>query len=433
MKYKLVIISIFIYQLSIAQTAWTWQELPEMPEPVSNNAVCEALVNDTAYVYSFCGIDTTKIYSGIGLNSYRYNTITQEWSTLPDVPDTLGKIAASANYVNGLIYIIGGYHVSPNSNEISSNKVHIFDPVSNTFLTDGTEIPIPIDDQVQAVWRDSLIYVVTGWSNFGNVNNVQIYDPFNDSWSIGTSTPNNNFYRAFGASGIFIEDTLFYNGGATGGSFNSTGKLRKGVIDPIDPTNITWTYSEDNPGAEGYRMSAVNIQDKAFWIGGSGVTYNFNGIAYNGSGGVPPLNRILRYNANEGTWFEGLGAPYGVMDLRGAAQLSDTEFIICGGMMADQQVSKRAFLLSFDILNSIDKLSPDQLIVYPSPFSDQLLLKGSFQNTNIRIIDLFGKEVYSIKRSGEEMTIQTKEWSSGTYIIQVENPENSLTKKIVKH
>jgi len=402
-----------------------------MPERIANNAVCEGFVGDTAFVYSFSGIDTTKLYSGINLRSMRYNTITQEWSNLPDLPDTLGKIAAGANYVNGKIYIIGGYHVFSNNNELSSNKVHIFDPETNEFLDDGEDIPVPIDDQVQAVWRDSLIYVVTGWSNNGNVNNVQIYNPALNEWSVGTSTPNNNIYRAFGASGVIIGDTIFYNGGATGGQFGSTARLRKGVINPDNPTEIEWSELGLNPGNAGYRMAAVSVEDKAFWIGGSGVTYNYNGIAYNGSGGVSPLNRILRYNSEEGSWFEGLGAPFSIMDLRGAAQISDTEFIICGGMEEDQKVTNRAFLLTFDLLNSIHETEEFQISIYPNPTHDELNFELESYNNNLKIIDSKGSIIYSNTHSSQKISLNTSKWAKGSYIAEIENEFGIFRKKIL--
>jgi len=402
-----------------------------MPERIANNAVCEGFVGDTAFVYSFSGIDTTKLYSGINLRSMRYNTITQEWSNLPDLPDTLGKIAAGANYVNGKIYIIGGYHVFSNNNELSSNKVHIFDPETNEFLDDGEDIPVPIDDQVQAVWRDSLIYVVTGWSNNGNVNNVQIYNPSLDEWSVGTSTPNNNIYRAFGASGVIIGDTIFYNGGATGGQFASTGRLRKGIINPDNPTEIEWSELGLNPGAAGYRMAAVSVEDKAFWIGGSGVTYNFNGIAYNGSGGVSPLNRILRYNSSEDSWFEGLGAPFNIMDLRGAAQISDTEFIICGGMELDQKVTERAFLLTFDPLNSIQENEDIQISIYPNPAQSELNFEFASFNNNLKIINTKGSIVYSSTHLSQKISLNISRWAKGAYIVEVENEFGLFREKLL--
>jgi len=62
-----------------------------------------------------------------------------------------GKIACSASRVDDIIYIIGGYHVAANGSEISSVKVHRYDIINNTFLSDGADIPVPIDDQSQVV------------------------------------------------------------------------------------------------------------------------------------------------------------------------------------------------------------------------------------------------------------------------------------------
>ena len=188
---------ILITPLALFSQFWEVTEVGTLPEPVSNNAVCKGFVNDTPFVYSFSGIDTTKIYSGIHLKSFRFNTVTGQVIQLPDLPDAMGKIAAGASRIDNVIYIIGGYHVFSNGAETSSSKVHRFDIASNSFLADGTDIPVSIDDHVQAVWRDSLIYVITGWSNTGNVPDVQIYDPVSDSWLAGTSTPNTHDYKSF--------------------------------------------------------------------------------------------------------------------------------------------------------------------------------------------------------------------------------------------
>ena len=64
-----------------------------MPERVSNNAVTVATVNGVPYVYSFSGIDSTKSCDGDHLRSFRYNTESNEWERIADLPDGLrGKI-----------------------------------------------------------------------------------------------------------------------------------------------------------------------------------------------------------------------------------------------------------------------------------------------------------------------------------------------------
>ena len=356
--------------------AWTITPRAPMPEPVTNQAVIEAWVGNQPYVYSFGGLDTTKRYSGIHRRAYRYDPLANVWDTLPPLPDTLGKIAPAGSRVKDKLYLIGGYHVFANGNERSSDRVHIFDPATNQYLPDGAPIPIPIDDQVQVVWRDSLIYVITGWSNTGNISRVQIYNPSTDTWGSGTGVPSNSIYPSFGASGAIVGDTIYYFGGASmSGSFRVQFHIRRGVINPANPSQITWSnFLWSN--VRGYRMAAVEALDRVFWIGGSDVTYNYNGIAYNGTGGVSPNGRILSYQPSTNQWRQELGYPL-PMDLRGLGRLNDTTFYLLGGMLGGQQVSDQTLLLQLNTdsirYTSVQQWPPAlpalQVQLYPNPAS----------------------------------------------------------------
>ena len=390
------VLALFCVLESFSQPLWTWEELNPMPIRISNNAVSEVVVGGEAYVCTFGGIDSTKTLQGISGISMRMTMSTGEWESIPDLPDTLGKIASSASAVDEIIYIIGGYHVFKGPPyEISSDRVHRYDPASNTYLPDGAPVPVPIDDQVQAVWRDSLIYVVTGWSQNQNVANVQIYDPAFDQWSAGTSVPNNSNYKAFGASGLILGDTIFYHGGAAGSSFGASSIMRKGVIDPEDPTQIAWSEVGNFTDLKGYRMAVVEMEEQAWWIGGSAVTYNYDGIAYNGSGGVPPLTRIFGLSQSEPTpqLYINESQPYGVMDLRGVAKISENEVVICGGMTAGQEVTNRAYKLTYTEPSGLEDLSRPQIKLVSNLLQkgDMLSLKEAFdQDLNYHIYDLKG-------------------------------------------
>ncbi len=387
MKLLLLILCSTIYFTSLSQTGWTWTELDSMPERVANNAVAYGTDDVYDYVFSFGGIDSTKIHTGVNKRAYRYTVGTDSWEEIAPLPFTLSNIASGASTVKNRIYIIGGYHVNPGGSEVSSNEVIRYNPETNSYLTNGAAIPTPIDDHVQCVWRDSLIYLVTGWSNTGNVPNVQIYDAELDTWLTGTETPNTNEYKAFGPSGEIIGDTIYYYGGAsTGINFPAQKYLRKGVINPENPTEIEWTLLEDGPTTL-YRSAALTYGDYVFWVGGSAVSYNYNGIAYNGSGGVPPLNQIMRYDHTNGNWNHGEGAPYAVMDLRGIAQISPTEWIICGGMETEQYVSRKTYLLTYDpIVGSIKKNASNSSIKI---VDDLIIYSGNADK--IEIADLTGK------------------------------------------
>jgi len=351
---------------------------------------------------------------------------------LPSVVDSNGgKIAASASTVKNRIYIIGGYHVSPDFNEISSNKVHIFNPETASFEPDGTNIPVPIDDQVQTVWRDSLIYVITGWSNVNNVVDVQIYDPANDTWSVGTPVPNETNFKVFGANGTIIGDTIYYLGGARfSNNFPATRHFRKGVINPDDPTQITWS-GETNLDAVAYRPASFTFEEEAYWIGGSDITYNFDGLAYAGGAPVDPVNKVIKYNP---AWpltqvQTTLTQVPPIMDIRGIAQYSDTEFAIAGGMVAGPEVTDQSWVINMaQIVSSEETFSPF-FEAYPNPVREMLTINynGFFE---LQITNILGQKVHQ-ESAFENATIDVANFQNGMYLLSiVKNGAITQTEKI---
>lgn len=416
---------------------WIATGKSDMPMRVTNNAVSEGMVNGIKYVYSFGGLDSTKIYSGITLKSFRYNTQTDSWDSIPSLPDTLGKIASAASTVKNKIYIIGGYHVLANSNEISSNKIHIYDPEINNYLPDGANIPKPIDDHVQCVWRDSLIYVITGWSYTANVPDVQIYNPSSDSWLSGTNVPNNNIYKAFGASGTIVGDTIYYYGGASNGfNFPAQSSLRKGIIDPSNLVSITWSNPVSFTGYPGYRMAATSDSSgNVYFIGGSSITYNYNGIAYNGSGGVNPNNRNLFYNAISGQWGIYSTQQY-PMDLRGVANVSSTVKYLAGGMVAGQEVSNKTLMLTFQNTSTGNEtiMPSTNFYLYPNPanthFSIVLNEKWKYPVT-IKLRNIMGETMYSGKIVNKEFKINCSRFPDGIYVISMQTQQGTASQKLI--
>jgi N-acetylneuraminic acid mutarotase len=315
------------------------------PEAVTNNAVSGATFDGQDFIYSFGGLDSTKLYSGIHKRSYRYNIAKDTWLRLPNLPDSLGKIASAASRIKDTIYIIGGYHVFADGHEVSSDKVHRFNIKTNTFLTDGAPIPIPIDDHVQAVWRDSLIFVVTGWSQKENVPAVQIYNPFTNTWQKGTGLPNTHTFKAFGAQGVFLKDTIFYFGGAAMGKYYPVQhRLVKGFVNPKNPTEILWENIPLDTPFGSYRLAATLVNNRPHFIGGSATTYNYNGIAYNKTGAVTPHKTDFYYSHDK--IYKNFNS-FLPMDLRGLASVNDNIKYIFGGIETNQKVSNKILKLTW--------------------------------------------------------------------------------------
>jgi len=335
----------------------------------STNAVCEGFIDGVPYLFSFAGIDTTKIFSGTHLKSFRMNLETGESERIDDLPGDQGLLATGASRIGNIIYIVGGYTVNANGSEVTSRKVRRYDIENNEFLSDAADLIVPTDDHVQAVWRDSLLYVVTGWSNSANIRFTQVYDPISDNWTNGTLLPNDNNYTSFGASGAIVDDKIYYFGGA-----RSTGNF------PI----------------QNYLRAATMMDDQVHWIGGSNNTYNYNGIAYDGSGGVPTANQEL-------VFVEGLEInPFEIdnevpMDLRGIAKISETEQYIAGGMLANQQVTDKVFKLELKpliVIPAVSYTAADLGInIFPNPVVDQINIvnEGKEKIESYNIYDNNGK------------------------------------------
>lgn len=425
LKFYSSIFLLFISIQSFAQFQWTWTEMANMPMRTSNNAVSAVnSLTGQSYLYSFGGIDSTKTSAGIHQRVFGMNFMSNSWAEYPAMPDTMGKIAMGANTVNGKIYIIGGYHVLPNGNEISSNKVHVFDPGLNVFEADAAPIPVPIDDHVQCVYKDSLIFVVTGWSQNTNKPDVQIFNPALNQWSVGTALPNSNLYKAFGASGYIIGDTLYYFGGTTtGASFVARDYMRKGFINPNDPTDITWSTMTPGPGGAGYRMACSASGQTVFWLGGSTVAYNYDGIAYNGSGGLEPQNRILHLYSPTNEYTNNASEPYAVMDLRGIGELNAERWLICGGMDSNQVVSNRTFLLMNPTLSLTEREIAETFNVHHLP---QGIHVESRLPRTFELFGLDGKIIWKTKET-TSFIIQSDEYVPGIYFIKSGNYSRKIT------
>ncbi|MEN8928141.1 MAG: T9SS type A sorting domain-containing protein [Flavobacteriales bacterium] len=415
----------------LSQDFYSRLEQP-LPQGIANNAVSGGMLNGIPHVFSFTGIDSRKNYTGIGLKAFRYNTQTQIWDTIPDLPDTRGKIAAGASTIDSIIYIIGGYHVDRRGNEVSSNKVHRYNINTNSYLTNGADIPVPIDDHVQAVWRDSLIFVVTGWSNSGNVPNVQIYNPANNIWTSGTPTPNTNNFKSFGASGAIKGNSIYYFGGASGASgFDCQNRLRVGEIDPLNPTSISWSDSVLNPNLYCYRAACVSTPAGINWLGGSSITYNYNGIAYNGSGGVSTTNQNIYYNPQDSTiskkYIYGDSLP---MDIRGIADFGNTKYIV-GGMTNPQQVTNKVWKLDFELVGINENKSDLNFSIFPNPSIDYVtILNSTKDNYIISIYSISGKLIKSLNTSAHKILLNVQELHKGIYLFKISSKNKIITKKI---
>ena len=152
-------------------------------------------------------------------------------------------------------------------------------------------------------YRDSLIYIIGGWSNTKNVSDVQIYDPKNNIWFAGTPLPDSR-YTAFGATGYIEEDPrnkLAYlnimRGASDKGQFPAKNYSITGEINTCKVDSVTWSILKMCDSCFAYRSANVPIPHSgAIVLGGIDSSYNFNAIDYKDKQMFSTTNRDFKMN-----------------------------------------------------------------------------------------------------------------------------------------
>ena len=332
-----VLLARIVIAIVLSATAAAAQNIGAVPHPVTNNAVAAGRIGQAWWIFSALGVDSTKRWSGITRRAHGWNSETKEWFALADVPGADGRLAATAQVVRGRLYLIGGYTVDSAGGEKSLASVDVYTASTGKWSA-GAAIPIPVDDAVSGVYRDSLIYLVSGWHDTDNVQDVQVYDVVRDRWTAATPTPGRG---VFGHTGEMAGRTIVYVDGAakqlSGAPYALVPQVWLGRIDPSQPTRIDWQRGPAHPGPALYRAAAAACGRSVVIAGGTASPYNYNGIGYD-TRPSEPLSSVILFDTDRGTWRSLAPLPVATMDQRALARRGHTGWIV-GGMRAGQRVS----------------------------------------------------------------------------------------------
>ncbi|MEJ2242077.1 MAG: hypothetical protein P8Y18_08045, partial [Candidatus Bathyarchaeota archaeon] len=167
-----------------------------------------------------------------------------------------------ANVVDGKIYLIGG-KTGGQYSTVALNEV--YHPTTDTWTT-KEPIPFPVAQYSSAV-VDNKIYVIGGQDEYElpnpNLNVTQIYDTLTDTWTFGAPLPYVVWQADAGATtGQMAPKRIYVMGGLPKGSLFGTD-----LNQIYDPENNSWSLGLTMPIARaGLHVAVVN--DVLYVMGG---------------------------------------------------------------------------------------------------------------------------------------------------------------------
>jgi N-acetylneuraminic acid mutarotase len=219
------------------------------PIPIALDHAGAVSYNNSIYVVG--GFTSSKTpASNPSVKLFIYSPVTDKWHEGKSLPKSRGALCA--NFVDGILYAIGGVDISG-----ASNSVTAYDPVADEW-TSRKPTPTAREHAASAV-VDGTIYVVGG--KIGNLehnlNANEAYHPSNDSWTkLAPMLSNRSGIAAVAsASG----DIYVFGGEENGGNFNNNEKYT--------PASNQWQEKVPMPTAR-HGLVAETIKDKIYVIGG---------------------------------------------------------------------------------------------------------------------------------------------------------------------
>lgn len=386
--------------VSKAQGDWSFVQISSMPEPTAMNVVTSVNVGPDQYVYSFGGASQDLNLSSIHQNIVKYNVSSGFWQNVNVVLDTIPKLGYDVSVVDNIMYIIGGTRYQ-NGEMTDLSTVQVFNPFTDTLEPNGASLLKPVSNHQQFVWRDSLIYVVSGWSNGELIADVQLFNPFFDTWEMATPLPESTVFKSAGGSGYIIQDTIYYWGGTNATNGALTNNLRKGIIDVENPVNIEWLNEGETVAENIYRPLASGHSETVFWYGGTKTFFELRDEQW--QAGVLPKAHLLMFGTRTSSFELIEDIPFAQYGVKGMAKLGGGNWLIAGGIDSLNHVTSRAFLL-----NNVS-LSDWDLALQPPLFEiidqgDQYLIQTE-NIGSISVFDITGRRLYFERKQLADITI----------------------------
>jgi N-acetylneuraminic acid mutarotase len=244
------------FEYDPGSNSWT-TKVASYPDGITNNMACSVL-NDagTDYIYCVGGSQFgTNLVTG---RVFRYDPVTDNLTTVAgaDWPPGVNTLPGGFTVFSNKLYILGGFDNPPTGN--STNQIWEFTPTTNIWVQKSTVLPTALA-YIPTTTIGSLIYtgggnIITGGA-LTDVTDSFVYDPVADS--INTIAP---IPRATSNTRGLNFCNLMY---VLGGNFNTPSN----EVDIYDPVSNTWSVGTPFPTA-GRNFAADTDGTNNIWKAG---------------------------------------------------------------------------------------------------------------------------------------------------------------------
>ena len=229
------------------------------PMPTPRTEVAGTSIGNNIYVIG--GLDS----SGRVLNTVEvYNIDNSSWKSVAPLPQPLHHTAASS--FNNKIYVVGGYSTSI-ANWVPSDKLFIYDPPLDKWV-EGKYMPTA-RGAMTANFVDGIMFVIGGYGSSKILDINEAYNPLTNDWEFNKTlmpTPRHH------AASTVVDDKLFIIGGRIVGLYPI---VNSNLNERYDPKEDKWRTLESMPFKRS-GISSASINGSIYVFGGEDVIKTFN-------------------------------------------------------------------------------------------------------------------------------------------------------------
>jgi len=337
-----------------------------------------------------------------------YNPTTDSWASPVTKGTFTARGGASANVVNGKIYVIGGQ----DNSGTTVNTVEVFDPATNTWSTPTTTGTFTARHRhVAGVVLGKLIIVAGGQGTSGYNVPLQVFDTESNSWSspkvTGTFTPR----RA--ALSAVMNNKLYVFGG-----YNGSQALNS--LEMFDPETDMWSNpTTDNGNVKRYAGTAAVINNNIYLIGGFDL--------------VAMVEDVEIFNTTTKEWDSEI--TNGVFSPRSglvSAVVNGTIYAIGGATLTSIPAVNESLKPKItDVHITTDN---QNIIALPNPATDNIRCVGlPYNTTSVQIVSTLGEHILvSNTNQMQECVFDISTLVHGVYFMHITTTNGKYVRAFVK-